>query len=212
METKLTTKQMSVKIDKILKGVDNSVAQIQKHQSAIGEAIPVLRSLAGGIANSVETAKTQTLVKAVKPAKAPKPAKPAKAPKPAKPAKAPKPAKPAKAPKPAKTPKPAKPAKAPKPAKPNAKPSSVRPALKQVINDVLVNNGTPMSSADIYNTIINKHGKWSRQSVYNALKDVSMFTKNEGVFSLGSKVKKSDEKIEALVANVAADSDVAKVV
>lgn len=201
-ETKLTTKQMSIKIGKILKGVDNSVTQIHKHQTSIGEAIPALQKLVGGITNNitpVAPAKETKPVKEVKKAKPEKPVKEAK-----KPVKEVKKAKPDKEVK-----KPAKELK--KPAKEVKKPVAERPALKQVIKNVITNNGTPMTSSEIYKTIIDKHGIWSRQSVYNALKDKSLFTRTNDVFSLTVVRTKPDEKAEALVADVAADSDVTKV-
>jgi hypothetical protein len=152
------------------------------------------------------TKSTKELVQALGSISAPQPAKPAKAEKvakPAKPAKAEKPAKPAKAEKPA------KPAKAEKPAAQKA------PALKPVIIQALENGS--MTAADLY-THVKKIHDWSRQSLYNALKDETLFTKDGDKFKRATKSSKSngthddDEETNRLLESVAKSKEVMQVV
>lgn len=202
---KLTAKQANIKISKLLKGIDNSSTQISKHQSLIEDAVPELQKLLVGLANSpVQPAKSNGQKPVAKPAA--KPAAKSAAAKPvAKSAKKTPTKAPAKAvkidPKPAAKPKAGK----PKP------PVSGRPSLKQAIQNVMSNGSGPMSAADIWKAATGQYGYWSRQSLYNALKDEKLFSRNDDKFSLLAKAK-SDAKAEEFVATVAADPSISKVV
>lgn len=204
-ETKLTTKQASIKIVKILKGIDNSVTQIQKHQSVIEGAVPELQKLFGGLANQpVQPAKSNGQKAQAKTPEKPKAKTPAKTkPKPSQ-AKTPAPVKP----KPA-----AKPAKAAKPGPSKPKPPVAgRPALKQAAQNIMSSNGGAMTAADIWKATVSRYGYWSRQSLYKALEDEKVFIRNsENKFLLVGK-SKSDDKAEEFVATVAADPAISKVV
>ena len=208
-ETKLTTKQASIKIVKILKGIDNSVTQIQKHQSVIEGAVPELQKLFGGLANQpAQPAKSngqKAQAKTPEKPKAKPQAKPPAKPKPKPPqAKAPAPVKPKPAAKPAKIAKPG--SSKPKP------PVAGRPALKQAAQNIMSSNGGAMTAADIWKATIGQYGYWSRQSLYKALEDEKVFIRNsENKFSLVGK-SKSDDKAEEFVATVAADPAISKVV
>jgi hypothetical protein len=201
---KLTAKQTTIKIGKLLKGIDNSTAQIRKHQSVIEGSVPELQKLFGGLANSPAPPKPNGQKAPAKTKASPKPAKvPAKAT--AKtPAKAP-----AKAKTPAKTPSLAK----DKPKTNKVKPPVVgRPALKQAAQNVMSSNGGVMTAADIWKATVSQYGYWSRQSLYKALEDEKVFTRNsENKFSLVGK-SKSDDKADAFVADVAADVAISKII
>ena len=185
-ETKLTTKQATIKIGKLLKGIDNSTAQIQKHQSVIEGSVPELQKLVGGLANQI----SQT------------PAKPVKAPAKAVEAKTTMKA-------------PAK-AKAPAKVKPKVKsPVAGRPSLKQAVQSVMIPATGPMTAADIWKTTVGQYGYWSRQSLYNALKDEKLFVRTDDdkfLLTVAGKKLKTDDKADAFVAGVAADPATAKMI
>lgn len=88
-----------------------------------------------------------------------------------------------------------------------------KPSLKSVIEIILSENGTPMSAALIYTTATTKHGSWSRQSLYNALKDEKRFAKigegAEATYSLiGQTVATSvtDDEADSLIKKMADNS------
>lgn len=65
-----------------------------------------------------------------------------------------------------------------KTAKPATKPAVVEKLpLKQVLVQILQTNG-PTSATDLYKKATDSYGSWSRQSLYNALKDQSTFTRS----------------------------------
>lgn len=217
-----TPKQAQAKIGTLLKGIDNSVVVIEKHQQNTKQSVAEIKKLITGLNSQPAT----------KPAKAQKPAKAPKAPKPAKPTKeakasakmAAKHPAPKVALKPAKTPKEAKPAKAPKPAK-AAKPAkaeadkgpvSGRPGLKDVLHELIHEaNGEAVSAASLYRDAVAKWGYWSRQSLYNALKDTKSF-KKQGVGFVnvknGSTPKVSDSEAESFVDKAASQPETSALV
>lgn len=67
---------------------------------------------------------------------------------------------------------------------------SAKPPLKGVIESVLNDSTSPLSAANIYTLVTAKYGTWSRQSLYNALKDDKRFSKTgEGAEATYSVVK-----------------------
>jgi len=52
-----------------------------------------------------------------------------------------------------------------------------RVPLKTAIDDVISSSDKPLSAATIYAGVTSKHGQWSRQSLYNALKDDTRYVK-----------------------------------
>jgi len=200
-QTKMTQKQAMIKATSLLKGLDNSVAIIAKKQAEITKSTKEL-------AQTLISISTPPPVKPVK-AKAEKPAKPAKAEKPAKvkPVKA---EKPAKAEKPVKAEKPSKvkPAKAEKPA--NSKAPALKPVMIQTLGD------ESMSVADLYNEVKKIHD-WSRQSIYNALKDVNSFAKDGDKFKVAVRISRSngihdDEETDRLLDSVAKSKETMSVI
>jgi hypothetical protein len=186
-QTKTEIRNNTAKATKLLRGIDNEAAAIAKDQAKLNQrvenvkkSVTVVASLLGGISNTalaapIPAAKAAPAAKKAV-TKAVKTAKPmAKAT--AKKAAAKPPKKAVKAASPKKTAKPAtaKPAKAAKPAA--AKPGE-RPPLKSLINGVLdgaSNEWTP--AAEIYKQVCAKAGYFSRQSLYNALKDEKSYEK-----------------------------------
>lgn len=181
----LTPKQTVIRASKLLKGIDNSVLQIQKHQASIDSNTSELKSLVNGLGTPP----------AAKPAKKVKEAK-AKPPKAAKP------------PKPAKKAKEAKAASKSNGASKIKPPVDGRPSLKQAIQEVLANG--PLQAADIWKAATGKYGYWSRQSLYTALKDTKTFVNVNKKFQLAA--VKPNEQVEAFVEKVASDTATAKVV
>lgn len=169
-----TPKQMAVKVESLMRGLDNSRTAIGKHQKDIEDKLVELKPLLAGL-TSAATTKPPTPKAPAKPAKVATPAK-ATPKTPAKPAKTPAkaPAKPAKAP--AKGSKaPAKPAKA-APVKDNRKPPVPnRPILKNAIKEMIAAEGGKAPAAKIYHLACDKYGYWSRQGFYAALHDVKSF-------------------------------------
>jgi hypothetical protein len=180
----LTPKQAEIKINKILRGVDNSAAQLEKHTKNIQESMPVVRELLSGLTNPPE-----------KPAPKAAPKKPA--PKKADNKKTPK----AKA-------KPASKKADGKKSNDVKKPVAGRPALKQAIQEVFNGNGA-MAASEIWKAVTAKYGYWSRQSLYNALKDGSLFKKDGDKFL---SISQEDEKIDKFVESVEKDQSVAEAV
>ena len=171
-----TPKQMAIKVESILRGLDNSQASIGKHQKKIDDGIEELKPLLAGLANAATAKPAAKPVQAKPAAKAPAPAKPAAKPQPAKAAKAAKPAvKPAKPT--AKAPKSAKPAKTAAKVKDGKKePVPGRPILKEAIKEMIAAEGGKGPAAKLYHRAIDKYGYWSRQGFYAALKDTKSFT------------------------------------
>jgi len=210
---KLTPKQAAVKASSLLKGIDNSVAVINKHHGIIKENTVQLRNVVTGLSNAAvqETPKPKAPAKP-KPAKAEK-AK-AKAPAKAKAAKA-KAAKAKAAKKEAKA-KPAKKGEKPKAeesAKASAKmkpPVDGRPTVKDATREEIAANG-PDTKANLYHKVTDKYGYWSRQSFYNALKDKKSFRTVDGKIQvIGTPgAKTTDEEASRFVESVRKDQAVA---
>lgn len=188
-KTSITPKQAQIKLNSLLKGLDNSALVLNKHKEQITKSVKEISVLVTGLANP-KTAKAKT-VKPVKPAKV-KAAKTAKVAKVAK-VKAVKPAKVAKVAKPekpAKVVKEAAPveavAKPTKPAKTNPPPVAGRPILKEAIKGIIADAKKPLPASDIWHRAVEKYGYWSRQSCYNALDDSKTFSKSDEGFSVRS--------------------------
>jgi len=225
-QTKTEIRNNTSKIGKLLRGIDNETLAIKQAQDklnvrvkAVQDNARTVQTLIGGISNAALAAPSKPVpAKAVKPAKAAKPAKPAKVAKPAKPAKVAKPAKPAKVAKPVKV----KAEKLVKAAKASDKtpPTSDRPSLKKVISEIIAKSGKPMGTADIYKAACQKYGYWSRQSLYNALKDIKVFAKNGEEYSVvgepdvdtNSMSDSSDTEADDFVKRVEENSSVAGLV
>ena len=177
----LTPRQAEIKLGKILRGVDNSVAQIEKHSENIKGLVPEAQQILAGLANPPE-AKAAPKPKA-------KPAPQAKA-----------------------KPK-AKAKDKPKTNKAKAdnmkKPVDGRPPLKQAMQEVLNGDGEGMAASDIWKQVTAKYGYWSRQSLYNALKDAKLFKKTGDKFQ---SVSHEDEAAEKFIKSVKEDKETAEAV
>jgi hypothetical protein len=188
----LTPKQANIKATSLIRGIDNSVARIRKETASIADATSQLKK-------TVLPALSNTEAKAKAPAKKAK----EKAKAPAKKAKAP-----AKKAKEKKTPA-QSPSKAAQKAKP---PVEGRPTIKEAIQETIGAQG-PISPADLWKKVVEKYGYWSRQSLYNALKDTKLFKKADGVVGLvpatGSKKK---DNVDSFVDDVVKDKSVADTV
>jgi hypothetical protein len=219
-QTKTEIRNNTAKATKLLRGIDNEAAAIAKDQAKLNQrvenvkkSVTVVASLLGGISNTALAAP----VAPAKPAPAAKKtaAKPAKPAKPAKKAAA-KLAK-AAAKKAAKTAKKAaaKAAPAKKAAKPAvaAKPGE-RPPLKSLINgtlDAVSNEWTP--AAEIYKQVCAKAGYFSRQSLYNALKDEKSYEKQgEGAAAKFRRVAGASASAKAAPATKTTDEEADKFV
>lgn len=94
-------------------------------------------------------------------------------------------------------------------------------AVKHILNK---NNGKPMSQNEIYHSVIKSCGKWSRQSLYSALKDASLFVKTDDGFklkpgaSMNAPVRQSsssdhaEEEADAFIRSVENDDSTSSVV
>ena len=202
-KTKKTPKQAIARINSLLKGIDNSVIAINKQKAVLTDAVKEMKGLMGGLSN-VQTAKVEKSAPAPKPESKSKPAtkKPA-AKKPA--AKA---AKAAKKPAPeAKKSAPAKPAKAASSSE--KKTVEGRPLLKDAVKQILADKNQ-MSAADIWKKATSKWGYWSRQSLYNVLKDEKSFSRHEDQFSLFNN-KVDDAEAESFISQVESSQAVSSV-
>jgi hypothetical protein len=138
---KLSPKQASIKATNLLKGIDNSVAQMDKHHGLIVGNMKKLRSVLNGLSNA-----------AINPPSSPaKPVKKTVTKKEAKKTTAVKP----------------KATKATSKQKKEENPN--RPPLKEVVLGIIKDSG-PLTAAEIWNKATEKHGYWSRTSLYNLLK------------------------------------------
>ena len=213
----LTERQAQIKGASLLRGIDNSVARIRKETASIAEAseqlkvtvMPALSNRAGKESAPKKAAPAKPKVKKAAPAKAKKPA-PVKQ---AAPAKAKKPA-PAKAKKPAKAAQKAKPVQTPSKAAQKAKPPvEGRPTIKEAIAEVIKAGGS-QSAADLWKSCVAKYGYWSRQSLYNALKDAKMFKKVGDRFEAVARTNstKKDSSVDQFVESVVKDKAVSQAV
>jgi len=82
-----------------------------------------------------------------------------------------------------------------------------RPALKQAIQEVFNGNSNgPLAASEIWKTVTGKYGYWSRQSLYNALKDSKLFKKEGDKFQ---SISQEDESVDKFVESVGKDQSVA---
>jgi hypothetical protein len=223
-QTKSEIRNNTAKIGKLLRGIDNETLAIRKDQDKLSARVKTVQentkavhTLIGGISNAALTAPAPAKSNGL-PAK--KPAVKAQ-PKTAKiAAKGIKTKLTAKAAKPKAVAKTAKPKAAAKLAKVQAKPektppASDRPSFKQVITEILAVK-EPQGAAEIYKAACQKHGYWSRQSLYNALKDAKSFSKNgEGYSRVQGSTKStatSDSEADEFVSKVAENTATANVV
>lgn len=220
IQTKTEVRNAAAQADKLIRGIDNDVAAAKRLQEQADKKLEkatansiVVRSLIAGISNA---ALTQQAAPAPKPAAKPQ-AKPA-----AKPAPAKKPEAKVAAKKPA--------AKAaPKAAKPAAKASAAssdgaRPDLDDVARDIISKAGKSLTAAAIYHgcqQLADKKGfkVWSRQSLYNQLKNPAKFSKTgdgaEATFdnvTQAASSKVTDAEADKLIKKVEKDSVAASVV
>lgn len=169
---KLTPKQVQTKADQLLKKIDgnnDAIAKKLNENVQVSKQVKTLITSATSVAISTPVKATQeTTPKPAKVAKTASKAKNGAEPK-AKVVKAAKPAKEAQTKGAVKPPKAAKPAKI-------AKTASNRPPLKDLVGSILTKNGKPMGASDIWHAGPEDH-KYSRQSLYNLLKDERSFTK-----------------------------------
>jgi len=181
-QTKTEIRNNTAKIGKLLRGIDNDTLAIKKDQAklnvrikAVQDSAKTVQTLIGGISNMALAAPAslkKVQVKKPEPKTASKVSP--KAPK------APKKPTPKKAATKTAAPKKdlKKATKAPAAVKASTSESPQdRPSLKKVITDIILKNGKPMGAADIYKMACQKFGYWSRQSLYNALKDNKAFAK-----------------------------------
>lgn len=177
-KVKKTPKQAIARINSLLKGIDNSVVAINKNKIVLNDAVKEVRSLMGGLSNFTAPAKPQAKkpeVKKATPAKKPE-TKPAKKPEVKKviPAKKPE----------VKKASPVKLASTKPAATKPGKPVDGRPSLKEAVKQVILANNGTMSAADIWKQATTKWGYWSRQSLYNVLKDEKSFSRQGEKFAL----------------------------
>ncbi len=205
-QTKTQIKSATVQVGKLLKGIDNDAIAIKKGQEIITKKLEnvaknttTVKNLMVGISNAaIASTESKPAAKPEKSAKAAKSAKVVTA-------------KPAKAAKPAKV----KPAKAAKPAKLEAKSTNGSPSLKQVAKGILSKNGKPMGAANLYKEVTKVHD-WSRQSLYNALKDEKTFRKTgdgaNAQFSLINSGPDDSDEAERFVKSIESNPAVSNVV
>jgi len=193
-----TPKQAVVKVQNLLKGIDNSMSVINREKGKVLDSMKQVKGLVGGLSNIAQ----EKAVKTAKPVKkaAKKPVKKA-AKNPVKKAPVKKAAKKA-----------SKPAKATKSAKPAA---NGRPPLKEALVQIFKEHG-PMTPAEAKKLAIEKWGYWSSQSLYNAInKNTDTFKKNgEKVELVGksSSKKTTSPEVEDFVSKVEKDESVSKTV
>ena len=199
----LTRRQAEIKAAQLIRGIDNSVARIKKETARITSSASELKKRVIPALSKVEEPKKATSKKAAKKDPAPK-AKAAKkaAPKKSAPAK-----KNGKAP--------AKSVKAVKAVK-MKDPVAGRPTIKEACTVAIKEAGGKMGAADLYKTVTGKYGYWSRQSLYNALKDKKTFKKvgdlYESVARSSSSKGTQDAEANAFVESVTKDSSVSRAV
>ena len=95
------------------------------------------------------------------------------------------------------------------PAKPG-KPVEGRPSLKEAVKQIIVAGGNPMTAADIWKQATAKWGYWSRQSLYNVLKDEKSFSRAGEKFSM-SRSTVDDAEADKFVQQVESNTVVSNV-
>jgi hypothetical protein len=191
-----TPKQMIIKINSLIKGIDNSMVTINKHNAAATAALKEVHQLTAGICNA-QANKPQPKTEIKKPTPAKKPA-PVKKPAPAK--------KPAEVKTPvAKKPTPVKKALSTKKSAPAAKHviNGDRPPLKTAVREIIIENGEEMPAVQIYNQVTAKYGYYSRQSLGKTLSNASDFVHIGNKFGV-SKTNNTvnDEEAEKFISQV----------
>ncbi|KKK83542.1 hypothetical protein LCGC14_2792350, partial [marine sediment metagenome] len=144
----LTPKQADIKAASLIRGIDNSVARIKKEAASIADAAKQLKK---SVLPALSNPKAKASAKI--------PAKKASVRIPAKKASAKASAKKAPA---------QSPSKAAQKAKP---PVKGRPTIKEAIQET-IRTSDGSSPAELWKKVVGRYGYWSRQSLYNALKDV----------------------------------------
>jgi len=197
-KAKLTPKQMSIKAVSLLKGIDNSVAVIDKHRTHIIESAGQLAGILSGLSNAA----TETSAPAKKPTSAPA-KKPIKAEK-----------KPVKAGKKAAAPTKKAGKKVAKKSAGQKSPVANRPTIKEAIKEA-ISEGGPSIRAILYHKVTDKYGYWSHQSFYNALKDKKSFKEVDDekidVVQVADRTKTTDAEAAKFVERVAGDAIVSSV-
>ena len=167
----LTIKQAQVKASSLLRGINNDSVTMERCHERIKGAVKEVHDLVTSVItpSALSMAKSQhkETPKASEAAKKPPKVVQDNAVEP-----------------PQKAEKPKKPVKLVKTAKPVKKSESkgavkteetVRPTLKQIVKGYL--SVGPMEQSEIYRKACSEYGKWSRQSLYSALKDEKTFEK-----------------------------------
>lgn len=207
LETKTQIRNGAARADKLLRGIDNQIVRLEtttrKEVDTLKEQAKEVRGLLTGLSNAALTASSPASppVKAVKSAPASKPAPTSK-------------------PGPAKKPQVSKPQKAQSksaiksnktasksPTKTVANPESHpeadpnRPPLKDVLRSLIRKNGS-LTAPDLYKAATQAYGYWSRQSLYNVLKDTTAFKKVGDKFEEVGGEYTSDDEAEKFVESV----------
>ncbi len=203
-KTKTEIRNDSAKAQRILRGIDNNVAaavklrgQADKKLAQVVKDAAEIRGIVAGISNAALAPPSTSDAKKDTP-------------------------KPTKAEAKKATPKPAKkatPAKAKSPAKEAASEdlNVNRPDLDGVIHSILEKAGKALTAAEVYHgcqQLATAKGfkVWSRQSLYNQLKNVKRFSKTgDGAAARFGNADKSDSEADKFVEKVARDSVAASV-
>jgi len=61
-----------------------------------------------------------------------------------------------------------------------------RPSLKEAVRQIIMAGSSPMPAAEIWKLATAKWGYWSRQSLYNVLKDEKSFSRQGEKFALAT--------------------------
>ena len=195
----LTPKQAKIKAVSLLRGMDNSVARVKKEAASMADAASQLKKVLPALSNVMKPAVNAAPKKSAPKKSAPKKSAPKKVCNPQK-----------SAPKKGATKKSA--AQNPSKAAQNAKPPvEGRPTIKEAIQEVVQENGA-IPPADLWKKCVEKYGYWSRQSLYNALKDTKLFRKTKGKIELPPTSGKKDDGVENFVDGVVADKSVSQAV
>jgi len=196
----LTPKQAEIKVGSLIRGIDNFVTRIKKDTALVVDAMLEFKQVLPALSNTTKAAKVEKTSAKVEKTSAKVEKTSAKVEKTSA--------------KPPKKEKAASPLKAARKAKP---PVKERPTIKEAIQEMLKTHGS-LPPADLWKKTVDKYGYWSRQSLYNALKDDNLFKKSDGVISLvpnrnkdKDKDKDKDDGVDSFVDVVLADKSVAHV-
>lgn len=190
--------------NKLLKGIDNETASVRKLLDVnnkkiekVAQSVENLSRIIAAVSNiSMEKPVDKPTVKAAPKAAANVTGKPEKEKKPEKSNKVDK-------------------NKASKAAK-LASPKEERPTLKSVIDSILIKSPAGLRASAIYSEATNFHGNWSRQSLYNALKDTSRYSRasmgGDVVYKYNAKTAVSEEEADKIINKIETTVSVSKVV